>query len=111
MTGWVSFGCSPFTGDGPDNAERAAFVSPLPETRGRGRARARTFVLLLPAAQVVAIRGSLLELLDQLGHGDKGGRLLRFPLGAPRQVERLRYCGASNSFALENKFPPPPQND
>lgn len=50
---------------------------------------------------MVALRSPSLELLDQLGHGDKGGRLLRRCPGAPRQVERLRHRGASN-FALEN---------
>lgn len=96
----MSFSLSPFAAAGPkgpreqvrrDLAQRSARLDePL------------TSLLTPSAAQVVAVWGSLLELLDGLSHGHVGSRLLRLPLVAGGQVEGLRHGGAGQSLCLES---------
>lgn len=63
-----------------------------------------TSLLTPAAAQVVALRRSLLKLLDLLGHGHVDRLFLcRFLLVARRQVERFGHCGAAKCSGLRWK--------
>lgn len=69
-----------------------------------------TSLLTSTTVHMVAGGGSLLELLDLLGHGHISARLFRLSLVACWQVERFGHCGTFPSLCLKTSiirfFPP-----
>lgn len=99
--GWVSFKCSPFTGDGPDKNHHT-FNSVIEQSKTNLiKNQLHTFLLTPATAQVVALRGAFLELLYLLSHGHVRLRLLHLSFVAPRQVKGFGHGSSSNSLCLK----------
>lgn len=63
-----------------------------------------TSLLTSTTVHMVAGGGSLLELLDLLGHGHISARLFRLSLVACWQVERFGHCGTFPSLCLKTSI-------